>query len=121
MMGSELPTAADVQLMQGLAQGVTAIRLDLVNCESTFGGPAWNWGKTHAAEGAGWRRRLWFSGADPVGWGWARLPHRVRRSDGSVKNVTGACLTYQVRPGHAGLVDEVIDWYDGTATGLERT
>jgi hypothetical protein len=34
----------------------------------------------------------------------------VRRSDGSVKDVTGAYLAYQVQPDHAGLVDEVIDW-----------
>jgi hypothetical protein len=38
-----------------------------------------------------------------------------------VKDVTGAYLAYQVHPGHAGLVDEVIDWYDGTAAGIERT
>jgi hypothetical protein len=38
-----------------------------------------------------------------------------------VKDVTGAYLAYQVHPGHAGLVDEVIDWYDGTAADIERT
>jgi GNAT superfamily N-acetyltransferase len=38
-----------------------------------------------------------------------------------VRDVTGAYLAYQVHPGHAGLVDEVIDWYDGTAAGIERT
>jgi GNAT superfamily N-acetyltransferase len=56
-----------------------------------------------------------------VAWGWAHLPHQVRRSDGSVKDVTGAYLAHQVHPDHAGLVDEVIDWYDDTAAGLERT
>ena len=116
----ELVTAADVQLMQGLAQRVTATRPDLVNSEATFGELAWNWGKGHAGDGASWRRRLWFSGGDLVAWGWARLPHRVRRSDGSVKDVTGAHLTYQVHPGHTGLVDEVIGWYDATAADLER-
>ena len=40
----ELVTAADVELMQGLAQRVTAPRLDLVNSEATFGELAWNWG-----------------------------------------------------------------------------
>jgi GNAT superfamily N-acetyltransferase len=45
----------------------------------------------------------------------------VRRSDGSVKDVTGAYLAYQVHSDHAGLVDEVIDWYDGTAGDIERT
>jgi hypothetical protein len=115
MANSELVTAADVQLMQGLAQRVTAVRPDLVNSDASFGELAWNWGRGHACDGASWRRRLWFSGGEPVAWSWARLPHRVRRNDGSVKDVTGAYLAYQVHPDHAGLVDEVIDWYDGTA------
>ena len=121
MPNVELVTAADVQLMQGLAQRVTATRPELVNSEATFGELAWNWGKGHAGDGATWPRRLWWSGGEPVAWSWARLPHRVRRSDGSAKDVTGAYLTYQVHPDHAGLVDEVIDWYDGTAADLERT
>ncbi|MGW3204084.1 GNAT family N-acetyltransferase [Streptomyces sp. NPDC001135] len=121
MANSELVTAADVQLMQGLAQRVTAVRPDLVNSDASFGELAWNWGKGHAGEGASWRRRLWFSGGDLVAWGWLHLPHRVGRSDGSVKDVTGAYLAYQVHPDHAGLVDEVIDWYDGAAAGVERS
>src|ERR1039457_2518574 len=121
MPNFELVTAADVQLMQGLAQRVTATRLDLVNSEATFGELAWNWGKGHAGDGASWPRRLWFSAGDLVAWGWAFLPHQVRRSCGSGKDVTGAYLVYQVHPGHAGLVDEVIDWYDSTAADIERT
>ena len=31
-----------------------------------------------------------------MAWGWVQLPRRVRRNDGSVKDVTGACLAYQV-------------------------
>jgi GNAT superfamily N-acetyltransferase len=114
-------TAADVQLMQGLAQRVTAIRPDLVNTDASFGELAWIWGKGHAAEGGSWRRRLWFSGDDLVAWGWACLPRQVRRSDGSVKDVTAAYLAYQVHPGHSELVDEVIGWYHGVANGIERT
>jgi GNAT superfamily N-acetyltransferase len=117
MANVELVTAADVQLMQGLAQRVTAIRPDLVNSDASFGELAWIWGKGHASDGASWPRRLWFSGG---AWSWAYLPHRVRRSDGSVKDVTDAYLAYQVHPDHAGLVDEVIDWYDGTAADVER-
>jgi ribosomal protein S18 acetylase RimI-like enzyme len=117
----ELVTTADVHLMQDLAQRVTATRPDLVNSDASFGELAWNWGKGHAGEGASWRRRSWFSGGDLVAWGWAHLPHQVRRSDGSMKDVTGAYLAYQVHPDHAGLVDEVIDWYDATAADLERT
>lgn len=107
--------------MQGLAQRVTATRPDLVNADASFGELAWNWGKGHAADGASWRRRLWFDGGDLVAWGWAQLPRRVRRDDGSVKDVTGAYLAHQVHPDHAELVDEVIDWYDTTAAGLVRT
>ncbi len=82
MPNLELVTRADVQLMQGLAQRVTAIRLDLVNGEATFGELAWNWGKGHASDGASWRRLLWFSAGDLVAWGWAFLPHQVRRATG---------------------------------------
>ncbi|WP_330478152.1 GNAT family N-acetyltransferase [Streptomyces platensis] len=121
MANSEPVTAADMQLMQGLAQRVTATRPDLVNGDATFGELAWNWGKGHAADGARWTRRLWFSGGELVAWGWAHLPHQVRRSDGSVKDSTGAYLAYQVHPDHAALVDEVIDWYDATAADIERT
>ena len=121
MSDADLVTAADVRLMQGLAQRVTAVRLDLVNSDASYGELAWIWGKGHASVGESWRRRLWFSGDDLVGWGWAALPHRVRRNDGSVKDVTGAYLAYQVHPDHSELVDEVIDWYDGLTPGLERT
>jgi GNAT superfamily N-acetyltransferase len=107
--------------MQGLAQRVTAVRPDLVNSDATFGELAWIWGKGHAADGGTWPRRLWFSGAALVAWGWAYLPHRVRRSDGSVQDVTGAYLGYQVDPDHAALVEEVIGWYDAVAADIERT
>lgn len=121
MADVELVTAEDVRLMQGLAQRVTAVRPDLVNSDASYGELAWIWGKGHAAEGASWPRRLWFSGGELVAWGWASLPRRLRRNDGSVKDVTDAYLAYQVHPDHAGLVDEVIDWYDGTAADVART
>lgn len=121
MTDVELMTAADLRLMQGLAQRITATRPDLLNADATFGELAWTWGKGHASDGDSRRRRLWFSDDVLVAWGWAQLPHLVRRNDGSVKDVTGANLTYQVHPGHAELVDEVIDWFDATAAGLERT
>ena len=117
----DLVTAADVQLMQGLAQRVTAVRPDLVNSDASFGELAWIWGKGHTADGATWPRRLWFSSGELVAWGWAYLPHQVRRSDGSVQEVTRAYLGYQVHPDHAELVDDVIDWYDAVAAGIERT
>jgi GNAT superfamily N-acetyltransferase len=121
MTSFELVTAADVQLMQGLAQRITATRPDLVSSDASFGELAWIWGRGHASDGTSWPCRLWFSGGELVAWSWAYLPHQVRRSDGSVKDVTSAYLAYQVHPGHAGLVDEVIDWYDATVAGVERT
>lgn len=121
MSNAELLTAEDVPLMQRLAQRVTAARPDLVNSDASFGELAWNWGRGHADHGATWPRRLWFSGGGLVAWAWAFLPHQVRRSDGSVKDITGAYLAYQVHPDHAELVDEVIDWYDATADDVDRT
>jgi ribosomal protein S18 acetylase RimI-like enzyme len=121
MTDFELLTTADLQLMQGLAQRVTAIRPDLISAGASYGELAWIWGQGRAAYGTTWPRRLWFSGDDLVAWGWAYLPRQVRRNDGSVTNVTGAHLAYQVHPDHAELVDEVIDWFDGVAVGLERT
>ena len=121
MTDIELMTAADVPLMQGLAQRVTAVRPELISAGASYGELAWIWGKGCAAFGATWRRRLWYSGDALVAWGWAFLPYRARRDDGSVRDVTGAELTYQVHPDHAERVDDVIEWYDGVAAGLERT
>jgi GNAT superfamily N-acetyltransferase len=117
----DLVTAEIMQLMQGLAQRVTALRPDLVNSDASFGELAWIWGKGHAAEGGAWPCRLWYSGGELVAWGWAYLPRRVRLSDGSVRDITRAYLGYQVHPGHAELADDVIGWYDHVAAGLERT
>jgi GNAT superfamily N-acetyltransferase len=115
-----LVTAADVRLMQGLAQRITATRPDLVNADATYGELAWIWGKGHASDGNTWPRKLWFSDGTLVAWGWAYLPHQVKRSDGSVRDVTSARLGYQVDPDHAALVDEVIAWYDTVAAGIKR-
>jgi GNAT superfamily N-acetyltransferase len=121
MQDRELVTAADVQLMQGLAQRLAAIGPELVNTDASVGELAWIWGKGHASHGEGWLRRLWWVGDDLVAWGWAQLPHQVRRSDGSVKEVAYAYLGYQVHPDHGQLLDEVIDWYDEVTVGIERT
>jgi ribosomal protein S18 acetylase RimI-like enzyme len=121
MTDVQLVTAADIPLMQGLAQRVTANRPELISAGASYGELAWIWGKGRALYGATWPRRLWFAGDELVAWGWAFLPRRVRRDDGSVTEVTGAALSYQVHPGHTELVDEVIGWYDGVAPGLERT
>ncbi|HEY3337669.1 MAG TPA: GNAT family N-acetyltransferase [Propionicimonas sp.] len=112
---------ADLALMQALAQHLAGSRPDLVNSDASFGELAWIWGKGRASDAASWRRRLWFARGELVAWAWATLPRQVTRSDGSVRDITEAYLAYQVRPEHALLVDEVIDWYDTTAAGLDRT
>jgi GNAT superfamily N-acetyltransferase len=117
----DLLTAADVQLMQALAQQVWAVRPDLVNGDASYGELAWNWGRGHASDGKTWLRRLWFSGPGLTAWGWAQLPHQVRRSDGSVIDVKSAGLIYQVHPDHRELLDEVIGWYHEVTPGIERT
>ena len=61
MANFELLTAADVQLMQGLAQRVTAMRPDLISAGASYGELAWVWGQGRAAYSATWPRRLWFS------------------------------------------------------------
>ncbi|HEV7708012.1 MAG TPA: GNAT family N-acetyltransferase [Asanoa sp.] len=121
MTDFELLSAADIPLMQGLAQRVTAVRPDLISAGASYGEIAWIWGQGCTLHRATWPRRLWFSGAELVAWGWAFLPRQVRRDDGSVKDVTGASLSYQLHPDHTELVDEVIEWYDSVAAGLERT
>jgi ribosomal protein S18 acetylase RimI-like enzyme len=113
-------TAADIPLMQGLAQRVTALRPDLISAGASFGELSWVWGKGCATQGAAWRRQLWFSGDELVAWSWAFLPHRATRNDGSVTDVSDALLTYQVHPDHTARVDEVIEWYDAVAAGLQR-
>jgi len=64
----DLVTAENVQLMQGLAQRVTAVRPELVNSDATFGELAWIWSKGNAADGGTWPGRLWFSGGELVAW-----------------------------------------------------
>lgn len=120
MTDYDLMTVADVQLMQGLAQRVTAIRPDWISAGASYGELAWIWGKDHATQGDTWPRRLWFDGDELAAWAWAFLPHRIQRNDGSVTDVTTALLTYQVHPDHVELIDDVIDWYDEVAAGLER-
>ncbi|WP_433291347.1 GNAT family N-acetyltransferase [Actinoplanes sp. CA-030573] len=120
MTDFELVTAADVPLMQGLAQRVTALRPDLISAGASYGELAWIWGQWSSRFQATWPRRLWFAGDELVAFGWVFRPRRVRRNDGSVREVTDATLSYLVHPGHAGLVDEVIEWYDAAAAGLVR-
>ncbi|AUG75283.1 GCN5 family acetyltransferase [Kitasatospora sp. MMS16-BH015] len=120
MTDFEILTAADIPLMQGLAQRVTAARPDLISAGASYGELAWVWGKGRAAHGQTWRRRFWTADGVLVAWGWAFLPHRIERNDGSATEVKDAFLSYQVHPDHLHLVDEVIGWYEEVAAGLDR-
>ena len=68
----DLVTAADVQLMQDLAQRITAVRPDLVNSNASFGELAWIWEKDTPATagpghvGCGSPAARWWRGAGPI-------------------------------------------------------
>lgn len=51
-----------------------------------------------------WQARLWFDGDTFVGWGWS-TGWRVRRG-----------LSYELRPGYGGLLDELVEWADPSVT-----
>ncbi len=70
--------AADVRLMQGLAQQVAALRPEWINNEATVGELAWVYGMDFARQGDTWRRELWFDGGELAAWGWAFLPCSTR-------------------------------------------
>jgi GNAT superfamily N-acetyltransferase len=121
MTSVELITPADLALMQGLAERVTGRRPDLITSGASVGELAWIFGRQVDALGSGWPRRLWFDDGVLVAFAWVFLPHRIGRTDGTVKEVTGADLIYQVDPDHQELVDAVIDWFGDVASGLERS
>ncbi|MGC4940800.1 hypothetical protein [Kribbella sp. DT2] len=45
---TKLLSAADIPVMQGLAQRVTAVRPELISAGASYGELAWIWGKGHA-------------------------------------------------------------------------
>jgi GNAT superfamily N-acetyltransferase len=114
-------TTDDLREMQGLAQRVTALRPELLGGEATFGELAWNWGRGLAAGGDTWRRRLVYHGGELIGWGWAYLPRRVVRTDGSVTESRKSSLAYQYHPNHPEVFGEILAWFeDVTPQGFDR-
>ena len=115
--------AAQVRLMQGLAQEVTMLRPELLEGGATVGELAWIFGKDRAALADTWRHRLWRR-ADGSGrldaWAWVYLPHTVIRSDGSTSTSNVANLVWQVHPDRTDLLDEILEWFAEQAHGLER-
>lgn len=110
----------ELRLMQGLARQVTASRPELLNGDATIGELAWVWAKDYDALHAFWRHRLWFVEGALAAWGWACLPYRVPRGDGTFRETDRANLTWQAHPDHSRLLDDILDWYDETAAGIDR-
>ncbi|WP_424215960.1 GNAT family N-acetyltransferase (plasmid) [Streptomyces sp. BI20] len=115
----EPATASDVRLMQALAQRITALRPELVNSDASYGELAWNWGRDDGTRAVN-SRRLWWAAGELVAWAWIRLPHPAAH-DNRAAPATAASLVHQVHPAHRKLVDDVIDWYETTASHLDRT
>ncbi len=112
---------AELRLMQDLSQRVTAVRPELVNGDATVGELAWVWGMGYDTYGSYWRHRLWFADDRPVAWGWARLPYRIPRGDGTFRERKSAELVWQTEPDRPELIDEVLDWYEEVAGDVDRT
>jgi GNAT superfamily N-acetyltransferase len=111
----------ELRVMQEIAQQLTALQPELVNDDATVGELAWIWGKDHAEFGHTWRRRLWRGSAGQVvGWGWVYLPYEVTRTDGRVLSIPYAYLTWQLVPGYAPLLDDILSWYEELTVGIEH-
>lgn len=106
--------------MQGLAQQVSALRPELVNGDATVGELAWVWAKDFDALNQFWRHRLWFVDDQLAAWAWVCLPHRLPRSDGTMREVKKANLIWQVHPNRSELLSELLDWYDDVAGDVDR-
>jgi GNAT superfamily N-acetyltransferase len=110
----------ELRLMQGLAQQVTARDPALLNGDATLGELAWVWGHTYDALSPFWRHRLWFEDGALAAWGWARLPFRIPRGDGTFAEDTSANLTWQTHPDRPELLGDILGWYDEVAEGADR-
>jgi len=110
----------ELRLMQGLAQQVMALRPELVNGDATVGELAWVWAKDVDALSRFWRYRLWVVEGRLAAWGWAHLPYRVPRGDGSFREAEAANLIWQVHPERPELLAGMLDWYDDVAGNVDR-
>jgi GNAT superfamily N-acetyltransferase len=117
-MGNPGPT--ELRLMQDLAREVTASRPELLNSEATIGELAWVWAKDVDALHPFWRQRMWFAGNRLAAWGWACLPHRIPRGDGTFRERDAANLTWQTQPDRPDLLGGILDWYDEVAADADR-
>lgn len=114
--------AAEIRDMQGLAQRVTAaVGPELLNGDATVGELAWVWANNTGVLDEHWRHRRWHVDGELAAWGWAWLPYRVPRGDGTFRESTRAGLLWQAHPDRPELVTDVLDWYDEVADGVDRT
>jgi GNAT superfamily N-acetyltransferase len=111
---------SELRLMQDLAQQVTGLRPELLNGDATVGELAWVWAKDVDALGQFWRHRFWFVEGRLAGWGWAWLPYRIPRGDGTFRESATANLIWQVHPDQPELLAGILDWYDEMASGADR-
>jgi GNAT superfamily N-acetyltransferase len=116
----DAPGPTELRLMQGLAQQVMARRPELVNGDATVGELAWVWAKDVDALGPFWRHRLWVEDGRLAAWGWAHLPYRVPRGDGTFREAKTASLLWQTHPDRPGLLAGILDWYDDVAGTIDR-
>ncbi|PLP57893.1 GNAT family N-acetyltransferase [Mesorhizobium loti] len=112
--------AKELLMMQGLAQQVTALRPELLNADATIGELAWVWGKDFDVLSPFWRHRLWLVDGKLAAWGWAHLPYRVPREDGTFRESATANLIWQTHPDQPEFLAEILDWYDEVASGVDR-
>ncbi|RRH94838.1 GNAT family N-acetyltransferase [Mesorhizobium tamadayense] len=110
----------ELRLMQGLAQEVTVLRPEPLNGDATVGELAWVWAKDFDALSPFWRHRLWFADGRLAAWGWAHLPYRAPRGDGTFRESRTANLLWQVHPDRVALLSDILDWYDDVAGGVDR-
>ena len=89
---------ADLRAMQSLAQLVWSKR-----SRWPVGDLAWGRFQHQAGESE-WPTTLWELDGSVVAWGWAQLP---------------GALDFLVHPNYPQLADEVLEWFDGVATGME--
>jgi len=110
----------ELELMQGLAREVTALRPELLNGDATVGELAWVWAKDFDALNRFWRHRMWFADGRLAAWGWLCLPYRLPRGDGTMLEAETANLVWQTHPDRAVLLGEILDWCDGVAGTVDR-
>ncbi len=113
---------ATVRQMQGLTRVVYTLRPELLMNDATFGEVPWVWASSPVTDQEIWRHRFWHSpDGELIGWGWVFLPRETAQTDGTARTFRRANLAWLAHPEHSEVFDEILDWYDEQAAGLERS